>query len=163
MTSKSIKFLHDTQMVELSAVGPNETVLDYLRFKVMLGENECSEVAIREFRWRDAICDQYYLNDGCLCVDICEEGGKRLIQITDETLKLNARSPENGIIDINYSLNENVNSSVRVFDLFGRNCRIFNSSASGDYYKTVEGLAQGVYFVLLTTESYSLTVKVMVH
>ena len=86
MPNKSIKFLHDNQMVELSDVGPNETVLDYLRLRQHLtgtkegcGEGDCGACTVAVGQLKDGKVAYQPVNS---CIQLLGSlDGKQLVTV----------------------------------------------------------------------------------
>ena len=88
MSAKSIKFFHGTELVELTNVGPNETVLDYLRLRQHLtgtkegcGEGDCGACTVAIGQLQDGKVVYQPVNS---CIQLLGSlDGKELVCVED--------------------------------------------------------------------------------
>jgi hypothetical protein len=139
-----------------------EGVLLEIPAMVVLGDAPCTTVRIDSFMWEGSEVRTQLSAASCeICVEICREGGARLVHSTGRlALGQNRPNPFNATTLLEYELIETGPTELFVLDLMGRRIATVVSGVleSGRYVVPFDasGLPSGTYIYLLRTPSASL-------
>jgi hypothetical protein len=155
----TLRILEKAQDIQLPAT------LKEVRFKVMLGDSECTTLRIDTVAW-----DGYRLTgetDCQICVNLCDAGGKRLILSTKELYLMPSNpNPCSSSAVINFQTIESGKTELALYDIFGRKVEVVFSGdlKAGQYSQTIDVSTKpsGVYFYILKTPSQTLVQKLNV-
>ena len=140
-------------------------VLMEIPFTAMLGDSECTILAVDSLIWDGMY---YPMNVKCqICMNLCKEGGNRLVLSTQKaSLSQNNPNPVNTYTKINYEIIEKSNSQLYLIDVFGNRIETIRDGIidDGSYEVTIDAsdLAQGVYFYILQTPTRTFIKKMNV-
>ncbi|MCX7737665.1 MAG: T9SS type A sorting domain-containing protein [Candidatus Kapabacteria bacterium] len=156
----------DLEYVEI--IGKNiEDLINNLKFKTVLGKVECSPIEITQLNYD---CNEINVStyNGRICLNnLCKEGGTRLVD-TDKILFLSVlqNSQIQDEINIQFGVIESGPVSIQIYDYLGRKLITYdlNNLEAGTYDYTIDkkNLNSGLHFILLITQSNTLSKPIII-
>jgi len=139
----------------------NDNVLDLILFKARLGDVKCTDLELIDANLTLNRPTQYSIVNGEFCIEICEEGGDRLIESNGKLQLFQSRpNPSYDFTVIDFSIIERGYYELILYNIFGEKMQVMmNSYLEPGFYKHTLGtidLAIGTYFYVLKTPSHVL-------
>lgn len=143
---------------------PNE-VLKELKFKALLGDSVCTTIYLDSLSWDDF---SYGINSECeVCIEVCEEGGTRLILSTDTVSISNViPNPVSNDFELEFTVIEKGETFMYLADELGHIVvDIHKGTIKPGTYNTIiktAHLSSGMYVATLITPSIRLTKQIYI-
>lgn len=148
----------------------NDSELVSVPCVLTLGNSDYSELRLEEFVWTDGTVPlRTQTQNGTLRITgVCESGGVRLFQSAKVAQSLTSRPiPAQNTLYIQYGLRESQTLTLELINAAGSVVQVIENNVqrkAGQYTltSTVQQLANGVYYLRLTTDKGVLTSKVLI-
>jgi hypothetical protein len=129
-------------------------------FVAMLGDSDSTPLVIDKFTWNTDCPVLATFNGGNVQLNICRQGGARLLTVSGDLALKTTRTSPGGPVDIEYDLIESGMTSLYLADLSGRRmATIVSGEMRPGHYRAsldISGLPSGAYFYVLETPTQRL-------
>ncbi|MFP4528635.1 MAG: choice-of-anchor D domain-containing protein [Candidatus Kapaibacterium sp.] len=136
-----------------------------VRFRAALGNARTTELRFGNYEAVGGPVELDTISGEFTLTGICEDGGARLINISDKETAIGAVSPNpaSGSIDIDITTLEDGRHEIEIIDIFGSPLRVVHSGelSAGDYEFTISTseFSSGIYYIIMKTPSIIKTQK----
>ncbi len=143
-------------------------VLYNMLFKSALGNAQCTNIELLDFKWLDSTIVVTSLDDGCFCLtDICPAYGDRLMNPEGKVAFKSIRpNPTGSQVEITYELTEKGFTKIYIVNLYGKVVKMLYRGVptpginSIDF--NVKEMSSGSYFIVLETPTVRRTQRLEV-
>jgi len=146
-----------------------EKVLLTIRGDVLLGEIDSSEIKIDAVKFAEQLSEKPELIHGFITLDICAEGGGRLVWFDYSPEVIVKNNPViGGILELQCKTIERGSYSLEIVDMLGKSetVREFTVSANGkrifDFEIPISNFSSGAYFIIMNTPTAKYSTKFVV-
>ncbi|MFC2131273.1 choice-of-anchor D domain-containing protein [Bacteroidota bacterium] len=146
----------------------SDNIIATIRCKVCLGNASETELQIANYKSKDGIVAIRKYDGRFILKDVCDEGGKRLINPEGKAeILLAAPNPASDVLEIVYELIEYGYTEIYLTNSIGDKVITFYECDNTDIGRStikgnISGLSTGLYFIILNTPTLSKTEKILI-
>jgi Mg-chelatase subunit ChlD len=147
---------------------PNaQGMIGTILLNVALGNSATSVLEIDSIQTRNSRIRAYKRDGLVTIIDICEEGGERLLETSSKiALSLLSQQPATDVVEVEMNVIENGNTKLTLVDLSGNSVRtIYKGSPDFTVSQirfSTNNIANGTYFLVLKTPTEEIAIPIVV-